>query len=98
MRLKKELELQDWSRDRSSWDWLQGRGWQRGRKEGLLVSAVRGDEKERITERCKQEESCRNLKGRAEKGETGFLEGERDMSRQNLEIKFKLEQQTNKIA
>lgn len=47
MWLKKELELQDWSRDRrrSGWDLLQGKGWQRDRKEGLLVTAVRGDER-----------------------------------------------------
>lgn len=44
--LRKELELQDWSRERrSGWDWVQGKGWQRGREEGLLVSAVRGDER-----------------------------------------------------
>lgn len=41
--LRKERELQDWSRERRSGrDWVQGRGWQRGREEGLLVSAVRG--------------------------------------------------------
>lgn len=57
MWLKKELELQDWSRDRrrSGWDWLQGKGWQRDRKEGLLVTAVRADGRYRMTERCKRE-------------------------------------------
>lgn len=35
-------------------------------------------------------------KTRAEKGETGLIKGEREMSRKNLEIKLKLEPPTNK--
>lgn len=50
MWLKKELELQDWSRDRrrSGWDWLQGKGWQRARETerrdcwSLLLGEMKG--------------------------------------------------------
>lgn len=66
-----------------------------GRKEGLLVSAVRGNKKKRMTDRCKQEKRCRNPKRRAEKGETVLVGRERKTIGQKNwkegQTKFKLE-------